>query len=257
MSRESRKLVKAVMVYYAELDASGDKEHDWLRWSDSRVRMSLDFANKLFVGLVLDQGQIAERAWEKADHLVDHYFLEEDNWWESVADAHPKLVHAVCRYGYGGKSYAEKFQANKFPKWLQANAALLVEEFDGDPRMVWRRAPVDEIYGRLKRFAGIGDALAKMGQFMLVRRYGVGGGLAKRRRLSIKPDVLVNRVMYRAGISPSRRARDVAGAVAGLALDSPADFDAAAWLVGRQYCLETDPDCAGCPLVSGCAQVGL
>ncbi len=257
MRKDSRKLVRAVMNHYERLAASGEEAHAWLRWSDSRVRMSADRANKLLVGLMLDQGQLAERAWDKAEHLVDHYFLEEDNWWESVAGAHPKLVHAVCRYGYGGKSYAENFQANKFPKWLQANAALLVEEFGGDPRQVWRRAPVDEIYGRLKRFAGIGDALAKMGQFMLARRYGVGGGLAQRRRLSIKPDVLVNRVIYRAGLSATRKPAGVARTVASLDLDSPADFDAAVWLVGREHCFETEPDCDSCPLASACAQVGL
>lgn len=257
MSTARKKLVKTVMSYYADLEASGESEHEWLRWRDSRARLSEARANELLVGLMLDQGQIAERAWVKARHLIDNYFMEYDNWWKSVAEAHPKLVHAVCRYGYGGKSYAEKFQANKFPRWLQENARLLLGEFDGDPRKVWNGAPVDEIYWRLKRFAGIGDALAKMGQFHLVRRYGVGGGLAVRRRLSIKPDVLVNRVMYRMGVAASRRARDVARAVDRLGLDSPADFDAAVWLVGRSHCREAEPDCGDCPFFSACDQMGL
>ena len=101
-------------------------------------------------------------------------------------------------------------------------------------------------------FDGIGDALAKMAQFILVRNYGVAGGQDSQHLMSIKPDILVQRVLFRYGLSPKKTAKTVADTVDKLGLDSPADFDAAVWIIGREYCSNTEPDCSGCPLNKLC-----
>lgn len=50
--------------------------------------------------------------------------------------------------------------------------------YEGDVRNIWRvkHTEVYKIYDRFKEFDGIGDALAKMAQFILVRNYGIAGG---------------------------------------------------------------------------------
>jgi len=52
------------------------------------------------------------------------------------------------------------------------------KEYDDDPRNIWavRVDQVQAIYEKFLAFDGIGDALAKMAQFILVRNYGIAGG---------------------------------------------------------------------------------
>lgn len=135
----------------------------------------------------------------------------------------------------------------------------MLAEYDGDPRKIWAVPPekVPLIYDRLKEFDGIGDALAKMGQFMLVRNYGVAGGSTSQRLMAIKPDELVRRVMYRTGVSSSSATKDVISSTEKLRLESPADFDAASWIIGREFCLKTFPKCKECPILVKCKRVGL
>ena len=121
-------------------------------------------------------------------------------------------------------------------------------------RRVWDvpEERVDDIYDRLKEFPGIGDALAKMGQFALVRGHGVAGGERSKRYMCVKPDVHVKRVAYRLGLVSSERTQTVATELAGLRLRSPADFDLAVWRVGQRHCHASTPDCDKCPLIAVC-----
>ena len=245
-------IAELAMDYYRELESDPDPDHDWLRWTKRPVPMSRTQSDVFVIGLVLDQGQPAERAWDKAQHLRDNFFPGGKRWWKRVAAADPRLLHAIARYGYEGKSYGENFQANKFPRWLKANAEWIEEYYAGDPRKLWAVDDTEELYDRLKELDGVGDALAKMGQFLLVRSHGVCGGWKARRKLAVKPDELLRRVLYRAGVASSPRSSAVVRAAEGLGLESPADFDAAVWLVGRKFCLKTNPRCGECPLAAAC-----
>ena len=83
-----------------------------------------------------------------------------------------------------------------FPKNLKSAAIKIVEEYESDARNVWNGIDmenVDQIYWRFMEFEGIGDALAKMAQFILVRDYGIAGGNRSKKYLSVKPDVHVRR----------------------------------------------------------------
>ncbi len=246
-----------ITSYYKVLASSED--YSWVRWAEKRLRFSRTKANKFFVGVLLDQGQKAERAWAGGDHLVEHYFIHEESFWHGVAESSLEEVIKICQGGYNGTSYAPNYTFNKFPVWLKSAADKMLDEYDGDPRKIWAVPPKDvsKIYNRLKEFDGIGDALAKMGQFILVRTYGVAGGSSSQKKLAIKPDALVKRVMYRTGVSPSQKLKDVIESTEKLRLRSPADFDAATWIIGREYCSKSSPKCTDCPISEGCERVGL
>ncbi len=246
--------VSLIMSHYATL--SETPGYEWTRWSPVRRKFSATSANEFLVGLLLDQGQKAERAWAKAYHLVTEHFQDGDNWWEAVANTHHSTVRSICRTGYNGKSYAESFQTNKFPRWLRSAASHLIATYDGDPRKIWNTGTPADIYSRLIEFDGLGDALAKMGTFILVRNYGVAGGPVNRGCLDVKPDVLLRRVCYRAGIAGTESINEVKRAINALKLTSPADFDAAAWDIGRSFCFKASPNCLGCPLRAACARAG-
>ena len=130
----------------------------------------------------------------------------------------------------------------------------MLEQYDGDPRNIWN-VPVEDVnllYERFKEFDGIGDALAKMAQFALVRMYGIAGGRSSQTKMSVKPDSLVRRVLFRTGLIDSDRITISVRYIESLQLESPADFDASAWKIGRNYCSLSSPKCNLCPLKGTC-----
>jgi endonuclease III len=252
-----RTAIENIHMYYKTL--SKLDSNSWLSWTEKRLRFSITKANKFFIGIMLDQGQSADRAWDGGDHLVENHFKHKKGFWYGISETSLNKVTKICKRGYEETSYASNYNYNKFPRWLKSAANKMLTEYDGDPRNIWAisQANVSLIYDRLKEFDGIGDALAKMGQFILVRSYGVAGGKDSQHLMSIKPDNLVRRVMYRTGISPSLKVRDVVASTDKLHLNSPADFDAASWMIGRNYCSNSSPKCADCPISEGCKRVGL
>lgn len=255
MPRSPKLAVKAIMKHYTAL--SRREDHRWLRWSRKRKRFSLKAANVFFVQTMLDQGQRTERASEGAEHLVANYFQGKHGFWAEIVRAHPKTVAHICRTGFNGTSYASHFQTNKFPRWLRSAAHRMQQEYGGDPRRIWTvpGEEVDLISQRLSEFPGIGDNLARMAQFLLVRGYGVAGGTKNRSKMSVKLDVLVRRVLARVGITKDERedSSSILATLEKLNLHSPADFDASLWVVGREFCSKTDPNCGGCPVEAVCA----
>ena len=230
------------------------------RWSQVRKRFNKTEANAFFVGVMLDQMQDADRAWEGAEYLVDNYFRETDNFWGEIANTRLTTIRRICRNGYEGQAFALHFATNSFPKRLKAAAKRIVSDYSSDVRNIWNgvgKEDVDKIYWRFKEFEGIGDALAKMAQFILVRDYGVAGGRASKKYMSVKPDVHLQRVMFRLGMCEEESARSVIVIADSLKLRSPADFDWAVWNIGRSYCHSKDPNCCDCPLKEVCDQQGL
>ena len=156
--------------------------------------------------------QDADRAWEGAEYLVDNYFRETDNFWGEIANTRLTTIRRICRNGYEGQAFALHFATNSFPKRLKAAAKRIVSDYSSDVRNTWNgvgKEDVDKIYWRFKEFEGIGDALAKMAQFILVRDYGVAGGRASKKYMSVKPDVHLQRVMFRLGMCEEESARSV------------------------------------------------
>ena len=229
-------------------------------WSRKRKRFSKDKANKFFLGVMLDQMQPADRAWDAAKHLVKTYFNETDNFWSEIGNTHLASIRRICQTGYNGQSFALNVVANSFPDRLKLAAKKIVSEYDSDVRNIWNgvdKRNVDDIYQRFKAFEGIGDALAKMAQFILVRDYGVAGGRYSKRFMSVKPDVHLQRVMFRLGMCDEESPASVVAITSALKLSSPADFDWAVWRIGQLHCHASNPECCDCPLEEVCDKQGL
>lgn len=247
-----------IINFYKKLEK--DEMYSWVKWVKKRKRFTRDRANKFFVGVMLDQGQLAERAWEAGEYLVDNYFRKGNNFWEQILDEHHAKIKSICKTGFNGKAFALGFKVNKFPMWLRYAAKKILDEYNSDVRNIWNIASVeavDTIYDNFIDFKGIGDGLAKMAQFILVREYGVAGGYDNRSKMKAKPDILLRRVTYRTGISQSEKTKDVISSIDNLGLESQADFDAAAWTIGREFCFKTGSDCGQCPIEKSCEKAGI
>ena len=238
--------VKVIMSYYKK---------NSLEWSDRRRRFTERKANEFFVGVMLDQRQDTERAWNAGEYMVKHYFNHTDDFWQEISDTHLSTIKKICRRCYDGQAFALGVRVNIFSKNLKSAARKIVDKYGSDVRNLWNNVDaehVDEIYEKFKEFDGIGDALAKMAQFILVRDYGIAGGRDSKKYLSVKPDVHLQRVLFRLGIAERKTAASVDANVGDLNLKSPADFDWAVWNIGREYCHSSKPDCSKCPLEEIC-----
>ena len=267
-----RQRVRAVMALFERRVRDG-----WDGYIDPWPKKEHSFtkreASAFFIGVMLDMGQPADRAWCGGRHMAANHFQEAGEFsWHVAAKTHLRTIRGIMRTGFdGGRpepgcEYTGAYHRylcrpggshdwSDMAKRFKANAQLICAEYSGDIRRVWTGLDPDEvdlIYYRLREFPGIGDALAKMGQFALVRNYGAAGGERSKKAMSVKPDVHVNRVAFRLGLVSEPRARTVARELAALGLDSPADFDLAVWHVGQQHCRKTGPDCGNCPLRRVC-----
>ena len=238
--------VKQIMSYYRKYGPE---------WSERRTKFSKKRANAFFVGVMLDQMMPAERAWAAGEYLVENCFQGTDGFWHVISNTHLNSIKGICRTGYHGGAFALGVKSNSFPKNLKSAAKQIVDEYDSDVRNVWNGIDtkhVDEIYKRFIEFEGIGDALAKMAQFILVRDHGIAGGKKSKRYLSVKPDVHVRRVLFRLGISEKQTPASIVSNIDKLNLRSQADFDWAVWTIGRERCHAGEPECTGCPLGRVC-----
>ncbi len=246
-----KQIVDLAMKHYEVLRAEGIGA-----WQNKRFR-DAQAANGWFIFLLLDRIQPAWRAWDGGNHFVKNHFTHGDFWTE-ISKCHLGTLKRICNSGFEGNAYALSVTNPTFPSNLKKSAELIVSEYSGDVRNVWNdiRAPhVRKLYDRLIQFPGIGVALARMGQFDLVRQYGVGGGEASKSKLCIKPDVHVCRVAFRAGLTSSARISVVMREIDAMRLASPADFDLAMWNIGQNYCKPSKPVCQKCPLNPKCPKI--
>ena len=249
----SRKIESAAMSHYRQQIKDG-----WApEWSNDRKCFTRTEANEFFLGVMLDMTQPAARAWCAGSHLANNYFNQTGNFWNDVASAHLNTIRKICKTGYDGKAYAAGWHVNKFPKRLKENAEMIISKYESDVRNIWNYVHpenVHVIYERFLEFSGIGEALARMAQFILVREYGIAGGAKNKRLMKVKPDVHVCRVSFRLGVSKSKAVGAVDKAIGQLKLKSPADFDWVLFDVGKRYCRPSQPKCPDCPLNKVCQQ---
>ena len=141
--------------------------------------------------------------------------------------------------------------------YLKGCAAVISNEYDGDPRKIWgRKTSISTARDRLEKIPGIGPALSRMAVLILVRKYGLFGGSDALTQLDVKPDVHLKRVFKRAGlVAENPSFDDYLVAARNLAPRFPAELDAPAWDIGRKFCFPKEPDCDSCPLDECCPKV--
>lgn len=125
-----------------------------------------DSANAFLFGIIFNQAQRAEKAWEApyllAERLktIDPFQIQELSLW-SVADtiAEPPSIH---RY------------AKTMAKYLVGTCHVLAEQYEGDARNIWTPTILcAELVNRLVTFPGIGKHKASVAIFLLTAECGV------------------------------------------------------------------------------------
>lgn len=221
-------------------------------------------ACQFFIFVMLDQMQRVERTMAAAKDFIDK---RDKRWtprtfWRNIAQMKLRDVKRYCTFSdknehaYNGK-YAG-YNANKFSGWLRKNARIITERYEVVENIWLKDLPdepskkIDELTRRFADFHGIGNNLANMAVSILVRNYGYAGGESSKKFLRIKFDVHVKRVVEKAMLfgtewqGNSRRYVNKLNEV----LDSPAEFDYAAFYIGKNFCMKDK--CEECPICEQC-----
>lgn len=253
--------IQSIMAYWNVLEERGEKFTHWA--GRCRPLRGWD-ACRFFIGVMLDQMQPAKRTWAAAEEFVKK--ARGNHWspktiWQHIAQMTIWELRRYCQFDpdneYTG-AYAG-YNARRFPGWLRNNARIIVDQYELVEN-IWESddlpgnnvQKIHEIHKRFAEFNGIGDNLANMAVFSLVRDHGYAGGRNSRRCLRIKFDTHVNRVLTKAILSgnpeliSARQYVDILNTT----LDSPADFDFALYTIGQDYC-QYDT-CNECPIHEHC-----
>ncbi len=232
---------------------------DWVRWSDKTSRMRPHTANAFVLGVMLDRSVKADRAWDAADWICWALGDSDDatTVWRTLASMESGRLRGFLRYGNGGGAFHRHYKT--FARLLPQAARHILDQYDGDPRSIWRnQRDVDEVRRRFDAIPTIGPALAKMAVLILARNHGLLGGKSARRHLDVKPDIHVKRVFRRAGLVRAGASDDeVVDAARTVARDFPGALDAPAWDIGSKWCRPARPRCSECPLSAPCPRLGV
>jgi endonuclease III len=141
------------------------------------------------------------------------------------------------------------------PRTISELARSVAEDFGGDAELIWRGRTAQEVKRFLMKIHGVAEGIASMGVVLLERCR--GARFSDRSDMNVKPDVHVQRVLYRLGVAAGLGGREAVGAAARLNPEYPGDLDPALWLIGRRWCKEVSPDCPHCHMNALCLKAGL
>lgn len=228
-----------------------------------RERVGWD-ACQFFIFVMLDQMQRVERAEAAARDFIDK---RDKRWtprtiWRNIAQMKLRQLENYCTFSVKNEHEYEGayagYNANKFSGWLRKNARIINERY-GVVENIWLKdlpdepsEKINELTRRFADFYGIGDNLANMAVSILVRDLGYAGSESSKKFLRIKFDVHVKRVVEKAILFGTEWQGNSKCYVKKLSeiLDSPAEFDYAAFCIGKDFCMKDK--CEECPICEQC-----
>ena len=197
------------------------------------------------LAVLFTQGVPAERAWAGPYLLrerLGHLDLRR------LASERAEVDEAVCR-----RPALHRFK-HTMAGWISDAAGRLLECYGADASRIWESgSTVLEVTARLSRFSGIGRKKAAMAVQILARHFRVP--LEGLECGTVAYDVQVRRVFLRAGLVDRDTPEDIEDAAARACPFAPGRLDLPAWLVGRQWCHPTRPDCDACRLGGVCPRL--
>lgn len=229
----------------------------WAKSTKRKRNFTRQKANYFLVGVLFDQQVNADQAWDAAEWITESIGDQDNDFWKVVCEIDDERLIGFMRYGWAGKAFHRHPQ--KMADFLKGIARVITKEYGGDPRRIWRGTTnVSTVRDRLEKLPGIGPALSRMAVLILVRNYGLLGGSDTLAQLDVKPDDQLKRVFRRAGLVTGKPSfDDYLVAARKLAPKFPAELDAPAWDIGREFCFPKEPLCNSCPLDECCPKIGV
>ena len=229
----------------------------WAKSTKRKRTFTLQRANCFLVGVLFDQQVNAEQAWDAAEWITESIGEQGDDFWKAICEIDDARLIGFMQYGWAGSAF------HRYPKkmagFLKGCGKVIAEEYGGDPRKIGRgKKNISKVRERLEKLPGIGPALSRMAVLILARNYGLLGGSDALAQLDVKPDEQLKRVFRRTGLVTGKPSfDDYIKAARKLAPKFPAELDAPAWDIGREFCFPKEPLCNSCPLDECCPKIGV
>ena len=196
------------------------------------------------LGVILDEGITAERAWEGPLELK-----------RRLGHLDPWLLRAQANAVRGAIAASPAIH-----RYTEIMASAVVEAadrvctvYDGDAGRLWARgSTASEVDARFREFHRVGPKKAAMAVELLVSHFGVE--LADLSGSNVAYDVHVRRVFLRSGLVDRDELGLVTAAARELYPDRPGLLDLPTWMIGRRWCHPV-PNCLECPLGAVCPQL--
>lgn len=144
---------------------------------------------------------------------------------------------------------------NDAPYTIIQLSTIITNEFGGKAENVWKGHSAREIYSTLRRIRGVGEGIANMTINLLHRYFDIELTVEDLRNIDVKPDVHVERVFLRTGLSSSAGKSVFAARLH--SPDYPAALDLGAWTIGKEWCHANNPIHDKCPLKDLCPRIDL
>lgn len=246
VSRSFSRVAAELVAYGRELESQGAAQVGGAFTSDGAANALIESSpNAFLLGVLFTQGIPAERAWAGPYLLserlgtLDLDFLASQPEAVRAAFQQPPMLH--------------RFKET-LPAWVSSAAERLLADYGGDARNVWPAGrEVIDVVERLSAFRGIGRKKAVMAAEILTRHFGVE--LAGRERGQVAYDVQVRRVFLRTGLVDVDTREAIEAAAVAACPEAPGTLDLPAWLVGRETCRPSAPDCERCRLGRVCPRL--
>lgn len=201
--------------------------------------------NAFLFGLIADQSVRVETAWSLPLRLMRRLgHLDVDRIAQLPVGALATIIRsrpALHRY------------PNQLAKYLTSASALLVAKYNGSASLIWAPSVnAKNIVLRLEEFDGIGHKKASLGVMLLVRDMGLT--VTDTATIDIAYDMHIRRVFFRAGLSKQDTPANVLTAARTMLPSYPGALTTPFWLIGRNWCHPSKPNCAECPIRAACAK---
>ncbi|MDD9855416.1 MAG: iron-sulfur cluster loop [Gammaproteobacteria bacterium] len=213
------------------------------------------------IGCVLDRVIKAEKAWaapyklkQRIEQIGVFSFshlgkLTPDDWEKYLGrqDDDPEFLHINWRNVKQG-----------MPLCLHSAMQVInrYSKGDGDARHMWTGDNLrgKDIVARFKEIRGVGDKIANMAVRILVTRFKQPIETAS---IDISVDRHIARVVRRLGLigkntPKSQEKKVIVDKARELYPKFPAFIDLPIFIIGRNFCHETNPNCGGCPMSTLC-----
>lgn len=241
---ESDAVGRALVEYGRELEAAGAAQVGKSFTGRPEADEVLRDANAFLIGVLFTQGVQAERAWSGPFLLMQRLGTLDLGYLAT----HPAEVRDAVQQ----PPMLHRFKET-VPVWIVKAAERLITQYGGDAANLWPAgSTVTEVVGRLTEFEGIGRKKAVMTTAILSRHFGVE--LSHREGGRVAYDVHIRRVFMRSGLADEDSAEAIEAAAVRACPDAPDTLDLPAWLIGRQTCRPTSPQCDRCRLGVVCPQ---
>jgi len=260
-TQREQEIVDKLLAFAKSLDDHGT---DFLLALDSEERQLIaDIENTphaFVIGCVLDRRVPAEKAWAAPYKLKERIGsfsfsrlrqLTPDDWEKYLGkqDDDPECIHINWRNVTQG-----------MPLCLHSAMQAIDRYSDGsgDAKCMWTGDGLrgDDIVNRFKQIRGVGDKIANMAVRILVTRFKQP---IKRNSIDVSVDVHVARVFPRLGlvhVSRGMSTKEKKNLIVEKARELypcfPAKIDRPIFMIGKQFCHKTKPNCGGCPMKRLC-----